>query len=209
MAGRPAIRTAGCGKPDRLMVELPSNLILACMDGDARAWRELVRTTSSPLLNLALRYLGNRQQAEDALQEAYIKVYRNLGSLRDAGKAYSWMASILVNECRQLYNKHKKHAGTGIDDYSFSLGTEGGQDAELSLRESAELVQAALMKMPVRLREILVLREFENMDYGEIALVSRIPVGTVRSRLARAREKWIEIMKESLAGGSLLGLAGN
>lgn len=190
------------------MVQIPSSLILACVDRDEYAWRELIKLTSAPLVNLARRYVGSLDQAEDALQETYIKVYRNISSLRDAGKAYSWMASILVNECRQLWHKQKKHSSAvDIDDVEFALGTDGEQAAELKTKETSELVQAALLKMPEKLREVLILREFQDMDYEEIARVLVIPVGTVRSRLARAREKWIEVMKELTGEGDLIRLA--
>ena len=182
------------------MVQIPSEVILACMERDDRAWRELIRLTSAPLHNLARRYLNSSDLAEDALQEAYIKVYRNLGSLRDASRAYSWMCSIVVNECRQMYNKHKKHMGTDLEDIEFMLGAEGEAKSEMNERELGEFVSAALEKMPQKLREILVLREFQNMDYEDIAKVAKIPVGTVRSRLARARDKWLEICNEMLDG---------
>lgn len=190
------------------MVQIPSEVILACIERDDRAWRELIRLTSAPLFNLARRYLNNSDLAEDALQEAYIKVYRNLGTLRDAGRAYSWMCSIVVNECRQLYNKNKKHMGTDLEDVEFMLGTEGEAKTEMNERELNELVGAALEKMPVKLREILVLREFQGLDYEEIAKTAKLPVGTVRSRLARARDKWLEICNEMLGGQDLSELVG-
>lgn len=190
------------------MVQIPSEVILACIERDDRAWRELIRLTSAPLFNLARRYLNNSDLAEDALQEAYIKVYRNLGTLRDAGRAYSWICSIVVNECRQLYNKNKKHMGTDLEDVEFMLGTEGEAKTEMNERELNELVGAALEKMPVKLREILVLREFQGLDYEEIAKTAKLPVGTVRSRLARARDKWLEICNEMLGGQDLSELVG-
>ncbi len=190
------------------MLQIPSEVILACMERDDRAWRELIRLTSAPLHNIARRYLNNSDLAEDALQEAYIKIYRNLGSLRDAGRAYSWMCSIVVNECRQMYNKHKKHMGADLDDVEFMLGGETEARTEMNERELGEIVGAALEKMPPKLREILVLREFQGLDYTEIARAAKLPVGTVRSRLARAREKWLEICREMLGGRDLSELAG-
>ncbi len=190
------------------MLQIPSEVILACMERDDRAWRELIRLTSAPLHNIARRYLNNSDLAEDALQEAYIKIYRNLGSLRDAGRAYSWMCSIVVNECRQMYNKHKKHMNADLDDVEFMLGGETEARTEMNERELGEIVGAALEKMPPKLREILVLREFQGLDYTEIARAAKLPVGTVRSRLARAREKWLEICREMLGGRDLSELAG-
>ncbi|MEP0815389.1 MAG: RNA polymerase sigma factor [bacterium] len=189
------------------MVQIPTSLVLACADRDERAWRELIKLTTTPLMGLARRYLSSETLAEDALQEAYIKVWRNIGSLRDASKAYSWMASIVVNECRQSWNRNKKHIGTDLEDVEYSLGEAGEHEAEMKGRERSEIVQAALKKLPPKLREILILREFQDMEYDEIARAAGIPVGTVRSRLARAREKWIEIVKGLVPGGDLLSLA--
>ena len=179
------------------------------MDRDDRAWRELIRLTSAPLLNLARKYLGNHSAAEDALQEAYMKIYRNLGSLRDASRAYSWMCAIVVNECRQSWQKQKKHSGQqDIDDVAFKLGGASEAAKEMDDRETASLLESALVAMPVKLREILVLREYQNLDYDEIARAAQIPLGTVRSRLARAREKLAEILREMTGGQDIVGLVG-
>ncbi len=190
------------------MVEIPTEVILACIDRDDRAWRELIRITSAPLANLARKYLGNSDWANDALQEAYIKIYHNLGSLRDASRAYSWMCSIVVNECRQMWHKQKKHVGRDLDDVEFKLGEETEFARDLDERETAELLESALMMVPEKLREILVLREFQNLDYSEIALIARIPIGTVRSRLARAREKLAVSLKALMGGCDITSIIG-
>ncbi|MCD6119312.1 RNA polymerase sigma factor [bacterium] len=190
------------------MVQIPSGVILACVDRDDRAWRELIRLTSAPLNNLARKYLGNPDWAEDVLQEAYIKIYRNLGSLRDASRAYSWMCSIVVNECRQMWHRQKKHQGSDIEDIEYKLGGEREHDCEMDEREMTELMDKALKAMPSKLREVLILREFQELEYDEIAKVAGIPIGTVRSRLARAREKLAEMLRELMGGKDIVGLVG-
>lgn len=190
------------------MVEIPTEVILACIERDDRAWRELIRLTSAPLANLSRKYLGNSDWANDALQEAYIKIYRNLGSLRDASRAYSWMCSIVVNECRQMWHKQKKHAGRDLEDVEFKLGGEAEFTRNLNDRETVELLDKALLMLPEKLREILVLREFQNLDYEEIARIAHIPIGTVRSRLARAREKLAESLRALMGGCDIVSLVG-
>lgn len=185
-------------------MEVPSSLLLGCMAGNDDAWQELIRLTSARLRRIAAANLRESDWIEDALQETYYKVIRNLHRLRNRERFYPWMVRILVNECRMLERKLLRERRNEGDDsralHELSHGGNQGTD------ELQQVLTGLLNQLPPALREILVLREVEGMDYEEISQVLKIPPGTVRSRLSRARARWIEQAQAMMEDTDLLNL---
>ena len=185
-------------------MEISSTLLLECMAGNEDAWQELIRLTSGRLRRIAAANLRERDWIEDMVQETYYKVFRSLHGLRNRERFYPWMVCILVNECRMLERKlRRERRNVGDDNTAMqSLNTESQEGAE----DLRQVLTRLLDRLPPTLREILVLREVEGLDYEEISQVLRIPPGTVRSRLSRARAKWIELAQAVMEDTDLLNL---
>jgi len=186
------------------MLELPSTLLLGCLSGDDACWQELIRLTGGHLQRIARVNLRDPSLVDDVLQEAYFKVFRNLHRLRDRSKAGPWMVQIVVNECRMMNRKLKhEQANESEENPAYTHASSG----DCRRREDARRILTRLLReLPETYREVLVLREVEGMDYAEIAAALRIPVGTVRSRLSRARAMWIETAERTMAEAELLNL---
>jgi RNA polymerase sigma-70 factor (ECF subfamily) len=139
--------------------------------------------------NLARWLLRNDQDAEDAVQEAFLRAHKSFSRFRgEAGKP--WLMTILRNVCYTMLKKARSHETP--EPFDEELHQEAGQaDAREAVRQkaNAETLHAALHKLPVEFREIIVLHDLEGLAYKEIATVAGIPIGTVMSRLARARAR--------------------
>src|SRR5438132_5982235 len=146
--------------------------------------------------NLARWLLRNEQDAQDVVQEAYLRAFKSFGGLQGSnGRA--WLVTIVRNTSYTLLKKNGAvDLTTTFDEEIHASGHESVSPATLLERsEDADLVREAMDKLPVDFREILVLRHLEGLSYNEIADIAQIPPGTVMSRLARARGK----LKECLA----------
>ena len=145
--------------------------------------------------NLA-RWLTRRDQdAEDVVQEAYLRAFQFFGSFRgDDGR--TWLLTIVRNTCYTWLHKNRSREQTvSFDEEQHGLTlAEQGPEAHLLQAEDAEMLYGALRELPTEFREVVVLRELEELSYKEIAGIAGIPVGTVMSRLARGRERLQEIL---------------
>ena len=161
--------------------------------------------TSGRLRRIAAANLRERHWVEDVLQETYYKVFRSLNRLRDRERFYPWMVRILVNECRMLERKlqRERRASTGDGSDLHNLPV---REQERGMEELRGVLTGLLDELPSGLREILVLREVEGLDYEEISQVLGIPAGTVRSRLSRARARWVETARAVLEDEELLNM---
>src|SRR2546422_2175748 len=146
--------------------------------------------------NLAHWLTRNGQDAEDAVQEACLRAFRFFGNFR-GGDARAWLLKIVRNTCyTQLQNNRPQELATTFDEeiHSEKSGSMNPETLLLRSRDS-QLLRQALEELPVNFREVLVLHELEGLSYSEIAEVSNIRLGTVMSRLSRARER----LRQSLA----------
>jgi RNA polymerase sigma-70 factor (ECF subfamily) len=151
--------------------------------------------------NLALWLTGNRADAEDAVQDASLRALRAINSY-GGGSARAWMLSIVRNAAYSLLRKNRPGAVVTVEDLEaveIASAKPYGQDddtpeAALIARTDAECLRAAIAALPTPFRETLVLREINGLDYREIAEVTEVPIGTVMSRLARARGRLIAIV---------------
>jgi RNA polymerase sigma-70 factor (ECF subfamily) len=183
-------------------------LVRRCIGGDAAAWEEIVQRHHRRIYNICYRFAGNGDDAQDLAQEVFIKMYRTLNSF-DAGKGafMTWVTTITRN---LLVDHFRKSKGDRITDSLDSTASEhedavplGDRIADQSLppdthvqqREAREMVHEALQKLSPELREALILRDLQDMDYRDIAAVLRVPEGTVKSRINRGRAELARLLQ--------------
>jgi RNA polymerase sigma-70 factor (ECF subfamily) len=167
-----------------------ASLIAATLAGDNAAFGQLVGLYQDRLYNSLLRVLGSADDAADIAQDAFVQAYTKLSTFRGSSAFYTWLYRIAFNLA--MSHARRQHKTASLDGMKSLAGEEpmdGRPTAETGVleQERAELVHAALGQLTVDYREILVLREIEGFSYEEIADILALPVGTVRSRLFRAR----------------------
>jgi RNA polymerase sigma-70 factor (ECF subfamily) len=160
-----------------------------CQQGDERAFRELMRRYRGPAIFLAAQILGDRTEAEDVVQEAFLRVFRSIRKFRGDASFYSWLYRIVVNVCRDR--------GRRVTPVTVPLDEE--RDAAGAWGETRLLVAALLPRLSEELRVPLLLYEMVGMSYDEIARELKIPIGTVRSRLSAARKQFRRPWEEAHA----------
>jgi len=165
-------------------------LIAATLAGDSAAFGQLVGLYQDRLYNSLLRVVGSAEDAGDIVQDAFVQAYVKLDTFRGSSAFYTWLYRIAFNLAMSHVRRGRKT--TSLDDMKLSVGSEAvdGQpppEASLEQREQVEMVHAALAELSTEYRTILVLREIDGCRYEEIANILDMPVGTVRSRLFRAR----------------------
>jgi len=173
---------------------------------DRRRFEQLVLPHLDAAYNLARWLLRNDQAAEDAVQDAALRALRYIDSLRGAD-ARPWLLGIVRNTCFSAMERVRS-APQQVDfdeaEYEAALGEDAprGNDpaAELQRRNVRREIDAAISALSPPLREAIVLREFEDLDYAQIAQIAGVPIGTVMSRLARAREKLRGILSQTTLG---------
>lgn len=154
-----------------------------CLDGDSDAFEAIVTRYQRGLFNVALRMLGNYEDARDATQAAFIKAYEHLNTYDPGQRFFSWLYRILKNECLNVLRGRRSS-----EPVSLSMpATDAGDPVEI--RERHQAVQTALMALNVEYREVIVLRHFTDLSYDEIGGVLGIPAKTVKSRLYTARQQ--------------------
>lgn len=173
--------------------EVPDNALVAlCLGGDAEAFAPLVRRYERVLFNVALRMLGDREDARDVTQDAFLKAYRKLASFDPRYRFFSWMYRIVLNES---LNARGRRPPTTPLEHEPAAG-ERPEDG-VREREVRDRVQAALGRLAAADREVLVLRHFAELSYAEMASALGIAEKTVKSRLHEARQR----MGRALARG--------
>ena len=151
--------------------------------------------------NLARWLMRNDHDAEDAVQEAYLRAYRFFEGFQ-GGDGKAWLLAIVRNTCRTFLQKSGgKETMTKFDDSKHSAEFEQNGPEERLLRQAeVESVHACIDKLPTEYREVVVMRELEQLSYKEIATAVAVPIGTVMSRLARARARLHECLQVRIRG---------
>lgn len=163
-----------------------------CLKGDVDAYGVLVDRYSGRILNIALMMTGDRHEAEDIAQEAFIRAFKALPGFRGRARFSSWLHQIALNLCRDHLKKRARAGGSVPMAEETLEGSRDGDgeetpdvivDAELS-----EVMRVEIARLPYLYREAFVLRHLQGMDYLEVAAITRVPADTVRVRAYRARE---------------------
>ncbi len=180
--------------------QVVASLVRRCVAGDAVAWEEIVERFHRRIFNICYRFTGSQDDAQDLAQEVFIKIYRTLKSYdTEKGAFMTWVATLARNLLVDHFRKSKQDRVTDSmdepltpDEDSISAAdrledSRPSPDARLQTRETQEMVQKALQKLSPELREAVILRDLQDMDYREIAVALKVPEGTVKSRINRGR----------------------
>ena len=176
-------------------------LIAATLDGDSGAFGELVRRYQDRLFNTMIHVTGSKEEAEDVAQDAFIQAYVKLSTFSGKSAFYTWLYRVAFNIA--ISRSRKKRPRVSLEQVQDASGAEPSDESETATEtmerlERADQVHIALQKLTDEHRAILVLREMEGCCYDTIASMLDLPVGTVRSRLHRARSQMREYLKELL-----------
>jgi RNA polymerase sigma-70 factor (ECF subfamily) len=170
--------------------------------GDPEAFRALVAETTGTVFRLAVALSGDRDEAADVTQETYVRAWERLDELRDGAAALGWLCRIARNVAHDRRRSWWSRIRAPLEEAAADPAPpERAPDASLAAAERAAAVRAALAKLPEKHRVVLALREVEGLSYEEIAVAVAIPVGTVESRLHRARAalaKRLSAMREEV-----------
>ena len=175
---------------------LDIELVQRVQRGDKRAFDVLVRKYQAKIAGLVSRYVFDHGEVEDVVQEVFIKAYRALDRFRGDSAFYTWLYRIAVNTAKNhLVAAGRRPPGQDLDADDI-VNTEVGRmlqenespERSMMTRQIAEVLERTLSQLPDDLREAITLREIEGMSYEEIAEAMGCPIGTVRSRIFRARE---------------------
>lgn len=191
-------------------------LISQCLQGNKRAYEWLVIRYQSRVQRLIARIVRDDAMAEDLAQETFIRAYRALPGFRGEAQFYTWLYRIAVNTAKKYLMRQKRNpvihasamAGKGEEEDANALDklarvSPETPETQYAARQIAQAVNAAMNELPDELREALMLREIEGLSYEDIAVAMQCPIGTVRSRIYRAREavsKRIKPMLERQSG---------
>ena len=162
-------------------------------EGDREAFAAIMKMHRSAALNFAFRYLGDFDEAEDAAQECFVKIYQNCRRFDPARPFKTWFYSILINCCRDRLGHNRRFAGF-IQRFKETAAAST-DPVESTENQSRQLLLQALAKMEPSRREIIVLRFNDDMSYKDIARTLDISEGTVMSRLFRAKKELEKILK--------------
>ncbi len=168
------------------------DLARRCASGDEAAFRELHSRHADLVFNLCLRLTGNRDTAADLTQEVFMRIHRHLGKFRGGSSLRTWIYRVTVNHCRGRLSRRRRPE-VSLDSRLLEPGgepaaAEPDPEARAASAQFERRLLAALIDLPIAFREAVVLRDVEGLGYEEIAQVLSIPIGTVRSRIARGRE---------------------
>lgn len=170
--------------------------------GDPEAFEVLVREHQDRVFDFCVRMVGDREEANDLVQEIFVSVHQNLGKFREDSKLSTWIFRISKNQCINRL-KYLKRRGRGrSDEYeevgegvlSAAMGAPPTPDAALESARERARVQWAISQLEPDARMLVALRDIEGLSYDEIMEITELPEGTVKSRLHRAREKLAELL---------------
>ncbi len=188
--------------------ETDKELVKRVQKGDQAAFDMLFARYQSKILNLISRYVRDSEEVHDVAQEAFIKAYRALPRFRGDSAFYTWLYRIAINTAKNhLVARSRRPPATDVDvddtdyrDDADILRESEDPESALSRDQLRDVIHQALADLPDDLRSALTLREFDGLSYEQIADILECPVGTVRSRIFRAREFVDQRMQPLLAG---------
>ncbi len=182
-------------------MENDQDLVKRCLAGEDSAWEALLKGYTRKTYNLCYRFTGRTQEAEDLTQEIFIKVFQTLRSYDAAQAAFStWLNRVSRNHLVDHYRRTKKDRVTSsLEEETGSVAErpslEAGAVKRVEARERREWLQRGLDRLSPDLREAIILRDLNDLDYAEIAQVLGVPEGTVKSRINRGRLELARVLK--------------
>jgi len=189
---------------DTLLQMSDEDLMAQFQAGTVEAFDILVSRYKDPLTNYIFRFLGDMKECEDLLQETFLRVYRNRHSYRRIAKYSTWLYTIAGNLARSEYRKRKRRRMQSIqsvnrdnEEYEMEIPDESfspDKHAESTIQD--HYIQEAMNEIPPAFREVVVLRDIQQLAYDEIAEITGLPMGTVKSRINRGRTKLQNLLDE-------------
>ncbi|MCU1327280.1 MAG: polymerase, sigma-24 subunit, subfamily [Bryobacterales bacterium] len=183
-------------------VDLDSTLVERCLSGNDAAWEELLRLHTRRVYGLCYRFTGRDSEAQDLTQDVFVRVFRALAGFRSTeGSFATWLTRLTRNLLIDHYRRTRNERVTDSIEEQLPRVEQGfvaigRPDTALAGREASELLQGALAKLSPELRETIILRDLQDMEYREIADILGIPEGTVKSRLNRGRAELARLLKK-------------
>ena len=176
-----------------------NSLIVFAQKGDIKALEELIRREQKDIFTIFNYLTSKRQDVADLTQEVLLKLAKNITKLKNHKKYKTWLNQIITNTFYDFIKKHSKDKNIGLDankllEIKDKIGCEPGEKCLFS--EMEKLIKAALLNLPENLRIVIVLREYEGLSYEDISKITNTTLGTVKSRISRARNKLQEELKE-------------
>ena len=174
-------------------MSLDAELVERCLNGDRGAWEHLVQSHTRLVYGACYRFTNQAEESRDLTQEVFLRVFRSLRTFdARSGGFRTWLIRLTRNLLIDHYRRTKKHKVLDPLEEQIPVLEEktlvgGSSDRTLRSREAAELLQAGLQRLSPDLREAVILRDLQEMEYKEIAQVLRVPEGTVKSRINRGR----------------------
>ena len=183
-------------------VDLDSNLVERCLSGDEAAWEDLIKLHTRRVYSICYRFTGKDSEAQDLTQDVFLRVFRAIGSFRSGeGSFVVWLTRLTRNLLIDHYRRTKQDRSTDSIEEQLPMLEErtaisSRTDGLLAGREASEVLQTALRKLSPELREAVILRDLEELEYREIAQVLHVPEGTVKSRLNRGRAELARLLRK-------------
>lgn len=182
-------------------MELNENkLIERASGGDPSAFNRLMEAHERRMYAVALRMCGNREDAQDCLQEAMLRIYRSISSFKGQSSFGTWVYRITMNTCLDELRRKKNKQSTSLDgllDTGWSPQDESASPEKHAVQsETRRLLHQAIQDLPEDMRSAIVLRDIQGLSYEEIAQALDINVGTIKSRISRGRDKLREKLKQ-------------
>lgn len=189
-----------------IVADLPDEeLVRRAQGGDRFAFSQLVKRYQDRIYGLCMRWLGDPQVAEELAQDIFVAVFRSLGTFRGDARFSTWLHRVAVNHCknrrlyrrRRAWNRHEPLEGNrGPDERPRQLSDDRvpSTDRGAEQRQAGRIVQEALAELEEDHRQVLILRDIQDLDYQEIAEILDLPRGTVKSRIHRARSQLAKIL---------------
>jgi RNA polymerase sigma-70 factor (ECF subfamily) len=191
--------------------EALARLVRQCIAGDQQAWQQLVVSQHRRIYGICYRFTGSATDAEDLTQDVFLKLYRNLASFDvQKGNFHTWLTTLARNLLVDHFRRTRLERASDSLDAGLSADDDGNggptlagrladprpsQDTHVAGLELKARIQQALAQLSPELREAVVFRDLEDMDYKEIAQVLRIPEGTVKSRISRGRGELARLLQ--------------
>ena len=178
-----------------------TQIVQRCLAGDETAWEDLVKLHTRRVYSICYRFTGRDSEAQDLTQEVFLRVFKSVKSFRAGEGSFAvWLARVTRNLLIDHYRRTRMERATdSIEDQLPMLEQRGALDARtdamLAGREAGELLQGALARLSPELRETVILRDIEELEYREIAQVLNVPEGTVKSRLNRGRAELARLLR--------------
>jgi RNA polymerase sigma-70 factor (ECF subfamily) len=200
------ISTSSSHDARKISLDADNLIVERCLAGEEAAWEDLVRTHTRRVYAICYRFTGSDHKAQDLTQEVFLRVFRSLKNYRAGEGSFTvWLGRVARNLLIDDYRKTKFDRATESIEERLPIienttAVTARADGMLAGREASEMLQSALQRLSPELRETVILRDLEELEYREIAEVLQIPEGTVKSRLNRGRADLARVLRRQTGG---------